>query len=54
MDAARVYEHDNKLDEAATTWERVANEYARSEQMPDALFLAGVTRYRLGRLFGVP
>ncbi len=47
MDAARVYERDNKLDEAAKTWERVANEYASSEQMPDALFLAGVTRYRL-------
>ena len=47
MDAARVIERDNRLDEAAQTWERVANEYPSSEQVPEALFLAGVSRYRL-------
>ncbi len=47
MDVARVFERDNKLEEAAQTWERVANEYPNSEQVPDALFLAGITRYRL-------
>ncbi len=47
MDAARIYERDNKLDQAAQTWERVAAEYPSSDQVPDALFLAGVTHYRL-------
>src|SRR5512132_588749 len=47
MDAARVTERDNRLDEAAQTWERVANDYPSSAQVPEALFLAGVSRYRL-------
>lgn len=47
MDAARVFERDNNLDEAAQTWERVADEYPSSEQAADALFLAGISRYRL-------
>jgi soluble lytic murein transglycosylase len=48
MDAGRVTERAGKLEEAATTWERVADEYSTSERVPEALFLAGVTRYRLG------
>lgn len=47
MDAARIIERDNRLDEAAQTWERIANEYPASEQVADALFLAGISRYRL-------
>ncbi len=47
MDAARIMERNNKLDEAANTWERVANEYPGAEQVPDALFLAGIARYRM-------
>ena len=47
MNAARVTERDGRLDEAAQVWERVANEYPASEQVPDALFLAGISRYRL-------
>ena len=47
MSAARVTERDGRLDEAANIWERVAIEYSASEQVPDALFLAGITRYRL-------
>jgi len=47
MDAARIIERDNRLDEAAQTWERVANEYPASEPVTDALFLAGISRYRL-------
>jgi len=46
--AARITERDNRLDEAAQLWERVANEYSASEQVPLALFLAGISRYRLG------
>jgi soluble lytic murein transglycosylase len=47
MDAARILERNNNLDEAARTWERVANEYPSSEQVALALFLAGISRYRL-------
>ena len=47
MDAARILERSNNLDEAARTWERVANEYPSSEQVSLALFLAGIARYRL-------
>jgi soluble lytic murein transglycosylase len=47
MDAARIIERNNRLDEAAQTWERIANEYPSSEEVVDALFLAGISRYRL-------
>ena len=47
MSAARVTERDNRLEEAAQIWERVANEYPANEQVSDALFLAGVSHYRL-------
>jgi soluble lytic murein transglycosylase len=47
MSAARVTERDGRLEDAAQVWERVANEYSASELVPDALFLAGITRYRL-------
>ena len=48
MNAARVMERAGQLKEAATTWERIADEYSASEHVPNALFLAGVTRFRLG------
>ncbi len=47
MDAARIMERDNRLEEAAKTWERVADEYPGAAQVSDALFLAGISRYRL-------
>ena len=47
MDAARIMERNNRLDQAAQTWERVADEYPESEQVTNALFLAGIARYRL-------
>ena len=47
MNAARITERDSRLEEAAGIWERVANEYSASEQVPDALFLAGIAYYRL-------
>jgi soluble lytic murein transglycosylase len=52
MTAARVVERDNQLEEAAQIWERVANEYPGNEQVPMALFLAGIARYRLNDLSG--
>jgi len=52
MDAGRIIERDDRLDEAAQTWERVANEYPASEQVPLALFWAGIARYRLNDFTG--
>ena len=45
--AGRILERDNRLDAAAQTWERVANEYSGSEQTSMALFWAGIAHYRL-------
>lgn len=47
MNAARVTERGGRLEEAAQIWERVANEYPGSEQAVEALFQAGIARYRL-------
>lgn len=47
MSAARATERNGKLEEAAATWERVADEYSGSENVSLALFLAGIARYRL-------
>jgi soluble lytic murein transglycosylase len=47
MDAARVMERDDRLVDAAKTWDRVADEYPTVEQVTDALYLAGISRYRL-------
>ncbi|HSO11819.1 MAG TPA: tetratricopeptide repeat protein [Anaerolineales bacterium] len=52
MSAARVTERNGKLEEAAQIWERAANEYPSSEQASDALFLAGIARYRLADFNG--
>jgi len=48
MSAARVLERDDRLEEAAKTWQRVADEYPDNEQTTQALFLAGIAHYRLG------
>jgi len=48
MSAARTLERDNRLEEAAATWQRVADEYPDSTWSPLALFLAGIVQYRLG------
>lgn len=45
--AARIAERGDHLDLAARTWERMAREYPESEEATRALFLAGITRYRL-------
>lgn len=52
MNAARVTERNGQLEQAAAIWERVANEYPASEQVPDALFLAGIACYRLADFNG--
>ena len=47
-EAARTYERGNLLDEAATAWERLINDYPSAELSYRGLFLAGITHYRLG------
>jgi soluble lytic murein transglycosylase len=47
FDAALIAERADRLDRAARLWGRVAGEYPASEQANRALFLAGITRYRL-------
>ena len=48
MSAARLLERNNRLEEAAQTWQRVADEYPNNSQTSQALFLAGITQYRRG------
>src|SRR5690349_12777635 len=47
MNAGRVLERNNKLADAAQTWERIPDEYSDNEQVPEALFQAGIADYRL-------
>lgn len=46
-DAAQVAERDDRLEDAANTWERIVKEYPGSSYIPRALFLAGIAHYRL-------
>ena len=48
MSAARLFEMNTQLEEAAQTWQRVADQYPDNEQAPQALFLAGISQYRRG------
>ena len=52
MNAARVMERNNKLADAAQTWERIPDEYSDNEQVPEALFQAGIAHYRLNDYSG--
>ena len=45
--AGWVFERDNHLVKAAATWQRVLDEYATSELSFRALFLSGITHYRM-------
>jgi soluble lytic murein transglycosylase len=48
MSAARLLERENRLEEAAAIWQRVADEYPDNLQSSQALFLAGIAQYRRG------
>jgi len=48
FDAALIAELAGNLETAAETWRRVASLYPNSEQADRALFLSGITHYRLG------
>lgn len=45
--AASIAERGDRLEQAARLWDRLARDYPSSEQASRALFLAGITRYRL-------
>ncbi len=46
MSAARIYERDGRFDDAARTWQRVADEYPGNSQAPTGVFYAGIMQYR--------
>ena len=46
LDAGRNYERANSLEQAARTWESIADTYPGSDLVPQALFWAGIARYR--------
>ncbi len=48
LDAGRIYERNGDLENAARTWESIADNHPSSTNAVRALFLAGITRYRLG------
>lgn len=48
FDAAEVAEQAGYLEQAASIWERVASEYPDYEETQRALFLSGISHYRLG------
>jgi tetratricopeptide (TPR) repeat protein len=48
MTAGRILERNNRLEEAARTWQRAADEYPGSSQAATALYMAGITHYRRG------
>jgi soluble lytic murein transglycosylase len=50
--AARTLERASHLQDAASVWERIANEYSSSESVVDGLHFAGITRYRMGDFEG--
>jgi len=46
MSAGRILERDNRLDEAAQAWGRVADNYPGNENASTAIFQVGILRYR--------
>lgn len=48
-DAGRIYERGGYLTEAAATWARAIDEYPQAEISSKALFLSGITHYRLNQ-----
>ncbi|MCJ7585927.1 MAG: tetratricopeptide repeat protein [Anaerolineales bacterium] len=46
LNAGQMLERAGRLEEAATTWERIPDRYPSSDLVPQALFWAGIARYR--------
>jgi soluble lytic murein transglycosylase len=48
MAAARILERDNRLEEAGALWETIADQFSGDSHAGEAIFLAGISFYRLG------
>ena len=48
MTAARILERDDQLNDAASLWETIADQFSGDSRGVDAVFLAGISFYRLG------
>ncbi len=48
MESARIQERAGKLEDAAHTWEQIADEYPNNNFVPQSLFWAGIAYYRAG------
>jgi soluble lytic murein transglycosylase len=46
LDAGRNYERADSLEQAALTWENIADTFPGSDLVPQALFWAGIARFR--------
>lgn len=46
--AARILERDDQLNDAALLWETIADQFSGDSRAQEAIFLAGITFYRLG------
>jgi peptidoglycan lytic transglycosylase len=49
LSAGRIFERASLLDDAAATWDSIADTYPGSDLVPQALFWAGIVRYRSGQ-----
>lgn len=50
LEAGRIYERNNQLTDAAKTWSGLIDLYPQLEISSQALFLSGITNYRLSKL----
>jgi soluble lytic murein transglycosylase len=50
MEAGRIYERNNQLTDAAQTWSGLIDLYPQLDISSQALFLSGITNYRLSNL----
>jgi soluble lytic murein transglycosylase len=48
MAAARILERDTRLEEAGVLWETIADQFSGDSHAGEAVFLAGISFYRLG------
>ena len=48
MTAARILERDDRLSEAGGLWETIADQFSGDSRAGEAVFLAGISFYRLG------
>jgi soluble lytic murein transglycosylase len=49
LNAGRVYERADRLDDAARVWESLADSFPGSDLVPQSLFWAGIVRYRAAK-----